>query len=61
MIGLKELKEDMFIGLDVGKFPRCNQTIFSACESAGFKPILRYKANSLVEVLGMVGAGTRIS
>jgi len=56
-IGLNELKEDIFIGLEEGKFPRRNQTIISACETVGFKPKLQHKANSLIEVLGMVGAG----
>ena len=56
-IGLKELKEDIFIGLEEGKFPGRNQTIISACETVGFKPKLQHKANSLIEVLGMVGAG----
>ena len=56
-IGLKELKDDIFIGLEAGKFPRRNQTIMRACEMAGFKPLLRHHADSLVEVLGMVGAG----
>ena len=57
MIGLKELREDIFIGLDERKFPGRNQTIINACESAGFKPNLQHEARSLVEVLGMVGAG----
>jgi len=56
-IGLTELKEDIFIGLEEGKFPGRNQTIISACNTVGFKPELRHKANSLFEVLGMVGAG----
>jgi len=57
VIGLKELGGDIFIGLDEGKFPGRNGTISSACESAGFMPQIRHEAGSLVEVLGMVGAG----
>lgn len=56
-IELRELSEDIFIGLDVNKFPGRNQTIMTACASAGFEPKLRHQAGSLVEVLGMVGAG----
>jgi LysR family transcriptional regulator, benzoate and cis,cis-muconate-responsive activator of ben and cat genes len=57
VIELKELREDIFIGLDEKKFPGRNQTIIKACESDGFKPTLRYEALGLIEVLGMVGAG----
>ena len=57
VIGLQELRADIFIGLDEGKFPGRNHTIINACAAAGFKPSLQHKASSLVEVLGMVGAG----
>lgn len=54
---LRELDSEKFIGYDEEKFPGRNQTITKACASVGFQPTLAIKANSLVEVLGMIGAG----
>lgn len=56
-IDLKELVEDLFIGYVEEKFPGRNQTISSACLKAGFRPAMAYKAGTLVEVVGMIGAG----
>lgn len=57
MIGLRELGSEKFIGFDEEKFPGRNQTILKACTLAGFQATLTGKARSLVEVLGMIGAG----
>ena len=59
-ISLKDVHEEEFIGYSEDSFPGRNQTIISACKVAGFKPHLKYQANSLVEVLAMIGAGTGI-
>ncbi|TWJ17580.1 LysR substrate-binding domain-containing protein [Geobacter argillaceus] len=56
-IDLKDLERDAFLGLVEGKFPGRNQTISNACIKAGFRPVLTHKASSLVEVVGMIGAG----
>jgi DNA-binding transcriptional LysR family regulator len=57
---LKELKYDDFIGYSEESFPGRNQTIINACRVAGFKPTLNYQADSLVEVLTLIGAGTGV-
>jgi DNA-binding transcriptional LysR family regulator len=59
-ISLKELEEDDFIGYSEESFPGRNLTIVTACKVAGFKPHMKYQANSLVEVLAMIGAGTGV-
>ena len=41
-------------------FPGRNQTIINACRVAGFKPALKYHADSLVEVLTLIGADTGV-
>lgn len=60
VIRLRELESEKFIGYCEEKFPGRNQTITKACTSAGFQPTLAVKANSLVEVLGMIGAGVGV-
>lgn len=59
-LNLKELEKDDFIGYSDGSFPGRNQTIINACRVAGFKPSLKYHADSLVEVLTLIGAGTGV-
>ncbi|MEI6209870.1 MAG: LysR substrate-binding domain-containing protein [Desulfuromonadales bacterium] len=59
-ISLKDLQEEEFIGYSEESFPGRNQTIITACKVAGFIPHLKYQANSLVEVLAMIGAGTGV-
>jgi LysR family transcriptional regulator, benzoate and cis,cis-muconate-responsive activator of ben and cat genes len=59
-LSLKDLEQDDFIGFSEQSFPGRNQTIFNACRVAGFKPSLHYLANSLMEVLAMVGTGTGV-
>jgi DNA-binding transcriptional LysR family regulator len=59
-ISLKELEEEDFIGYSEDSFPGRSQTIITACKVAGFKPQMKYLANSLVEVLAMIGAGTGV-
>lgn len=59
-LNLKELEDDDFIGYSEESFPGRNQTIFNACRVAGFKPSLKYQADSLVEVLTLIGAGTGV-
>ena len=59
-VNLKELEEDDFIGYSEESFTGRNQTIINACRVAGFKPSLKYQADSLVEVLTLIGAGTGI-
>jgi DNA-binding transcriptional LysR family regulator len=56
-IELKQLATDDFIGYDEQSFPGRNQTIIKACKVAGFEPKLRYKVNSLMEVLAMISSG----
>lgn len=60
VIQLRELESEKFIGYDEEKFPGRNQTISKACTSAGFEPTLALKANSLVEVIGMIGTGAGV-
>jgi DNA-binding transcriptional LysR family regulator len=59
-LNLKELEHDDFIGYSEESFPGRNQTIINACRVAGFKPSLKYQADSLVEVLTLIGAGTGV-
>jgi DNA-binding transcriptional LysR family regulator len=59
-LSLKELEMDDFIGYSDESFPGRNQTIINACRVAGFKPALKYHADSLVEVLTLIGAGTGV-
>lgn len=59
-LSLKELEKDDFIGYSEESFPGRNQTIVNACRVAGFKPSLKYQADSLVEVLTLIGAGTGV-
>jgi len=59
-ISLKELEKDEFIGYCEESFPGRNQAIVNACRVAGFKPYLRYQADSLVEVLAMIGSGAGV-
>lgn len=54
---LKELEQEDFIGYNEESFPGRNQTITNACRVAGFEPALHHRANSLAEVLAMVGSG----
>lgn len=59
-LNLKELEQDDFIGYSDESFPGRNQTIINACRVAGFKPALKYHADSLVEVLTLIGADTGV-
>jgi len=59
-LNLKELEDDDFIGYSDESFPGRNQTIINACRVAGFKPSLKYHADSLVEVLTLIGGGTGV-
>lgn len=59
-VSLKELENDDFIGYSEESFPGRSQTIITACRVAGFKPSLKYQADSLMEVLTLIGAGTGI-
>jgi len=59
-LSLKELAEEDFIGYNEESFPGRNQTIVTACRTAGFKPSLTFQANSLVEVLVLVAAGSGV-
>jgi LysR family transcriptional regulator, benzoate and cis,cis-muconate-responsive activator of ben and cat genes len=59
-LSLKELEHDDFIGYSEESFTGRNQTIINACRVAGFKPSLKYQADSLVEVLTLIGAGTGV-
>jgi DNA-binding transcriptional LysR family regulator len=59
-LNLKELKSDDFIGYSEESFPGRNQTIINACRVSGFTPSLKYQADSLVEVLTLIGAGTGV-
>ena len=56
-ISLKELAQDRFIGFDDASYPCRNHAIMTACSVAGFVPNIYCKANSLMEVLTMVGTG----
>jgi len=56
-ISLKELAKDMFIGFNEENYPGRNHTLITACGVAGFKPDICCQANSLLEVLTMVGTG----
>ncbi|WP_093884169.1 LysR family transcriptional regulator [Syntrophus gentianae] len=60
-VSLTELAKDDFIGFSEERFPGRTQAIVNACwVAAGFKPDMHYKANSLDEVLAMVGSGAGV-
>jgi len=59
-LSLKELEKDDYIGYSEESFPGRSQTIINACRVAGFKPSLKYQADSLVEVLALISAGTGV-
>lgn len=59
-VELKELEQDDFIGYNEESFPGRNLTIINACRVAGFKPALKFHADSLVEVLTLISAGTGV-
>ncbi|MCM0081244.1 LysR family transcriptional regulator [Geomonas sp. Red32] len=59
-ISLKGLEGEPFIGYREESFPGRNQTIVAACRVAGFKPQFAFQADSLVEVLALVGAGAGV-
>ncbi len=59
-VSLKELAKDEFIGFSEDRFPGRHQSIVNACWASGFKPDIHYKANSLDEVLAMVGSGAGV-
>ncbi len=56
-ISLKELAKDTFIGFNEENYPERNHAIITACSMAGFKPDICDQANSLLEVLTIVGTG----
>jgi len=47
-------------GYSEESFPGSSQTIINACRMAGVNPSLKYQADSLMEVLTLIGAGTGI-
>jgi len=59
-IRVEELAGDDFIGYNEQSFPGRNKTIVDACMVGGFKPSFRYKTDSLVEVLAMIGSGAGV-
>jgi DNA-binding transcriptional LysR family regulator len=59
-VSLWELENDEFIGYRVESSSGRNQTIINACRVSGFTPNLRFKADSLVEVLAMIASGTGV-
>ena len=56
-IVLEELKADNFIGYAEDKFPGRNRMINDACVVSGFHPKFAFKADSLMEAVGMIGMG----
>ena len=56
-VSLKELENDTFVGFSEESFPCRNQSIINACQLAGFRPILHYQSDSLVEVLAVICSG----
>ncbi len=57
-ICLRELEHDTFLAYIEEKFPGRTQYIIKNCVRAGFMPVLgRSQAASIVEMLGMIGAG----
>lgn len=60
IINLRELAGDDFIGYNEQTFPGRNQTIANACAKARFRPTFRQHADSLVEVLAMIGSGVGV-
>jgi LysR family transcriptional regulator, benzoate and cis,cis-muconate-responsive activator of ben and cat genes len=54
---LKELAKDRFIGFNEESYPGRNHTIRTACSAVGFEPDICCQANSLMEVLTMIGTG----
>jgi DNA-binding transcriptional LysR family regulator len=60
-IGLRELKDETFIGYDEDYFPGRNLTICGACQDAGFTPRLRHRVESLSAMLATVAAGKGVT
>ena len=56
-VGLKELKNEIFIGFDEGLFPGRNSTICCACQEAGFTPRIVLRVENLTSLLANVAAG----
>ena len=59
-VKLRDLAQYDFIGYSEQSFPGRNQLIINTCGIANFKPAIRYHADSLVEVLAMIGSGAGI-
>jgi DNA-binding transcriptional LysR family regulator len=59
-ISLKVLEKEDFIGYREEYFPGRNQTIINACKLAGFKPLFAHQANSRVEILALIEAGSGV-
>ncbi|MBP7865531.1 MAG: LysR family transcriptional regulator [Acidobacteria bacterium] len=59
-ISLKDLATETFIGYNEESFPGRSLALLNACRQAGFRPELSARANSLVEVLAMVGSGAGV-
>lgn len=59
-LGLNELAGEDFVGYNELHFPGRNQRIVEVCERAGFSPRLKSHGDSLVAMLGMIGAGVGV-
>jgi len=59
--GLGELAKETFIGFSESTFPGRNDAICRACQSAGFTPKIRYRADGLSAVLALVATGKGVT
>lgn len=60
-IELTEFCDEEFVGLNEAGFPGRNDFICQVCQAAGFTPQIRWKADSLVSMLALVGSGKGVA
>jgi LysR family transcriptional regulator, benzoate and cis,cis-muconate-responsive activator of ben and cat genes len=61
ILDLPRFRNDEFVGMNETTFPGRNDLIREVCEAAGFTPRIRWKADSLVSMLALVGSGKGVA
>ena len=60
-ITLTELKNEIFLGLQEDRFPGRKEILFKACQTAGFTPSIKCRAESLSALMALVASGKGVS
>ncbi len=60
-LDLAELADDVFVSLHEKNFPGRPEMMADLAEKAGFTPDVRFKADGLSEILGMVSSGAGVA